>query len=511
MYKPFPVVKDFMCKKELQRAVLDPESVPWEADCNVKEKDWTNDEQKKLDESLLVWARWEVDYVNGYVRSSQCKQRTLNKSGICDVCERLAHSDQAFKHAIQRKTQESELPEEEQHELLLAQEKYTTPNTLRTTNGRILQDKLKDPVVYKIFKIIERGSPVECFVELFEVVRELKGTNAGDIETPVTISCACSFSRELIDVYRSILLVSRARSLTLSLVLALLRPFSHACSLIPVLLYLLSRARSLMLTLSHLFSHAAPHLSCPPTSRCCLVLRASTAAPQRVPATSPASFRTPNHCHSPLPPWRKRLRVGLWTIFFSRVDCSLSLTSKCACFFFLVYYDDSDPGQVAEEFLVAARAMARCVDLFCNVEKLLRVGFLLQQERVAENGELEELEAEHESRKKRLASLSTNTLDRYKRNYQQLLHLTPGLRSIIADSGKSKELTQIIRKQLPHGKVHFPVLRHYIKSDYEETTILRGQVDTLRSSLPPPVTRLKTFSSLGLRYFKVRAIAPSRP
>ncbi|KAG2060472.1 hypothetical protein BDR06DRAFT_966963 [Suillus hirtellus] len=74
-------------------------------------------------------------------------------------------------------------------------------------------------------------------------------------------------------------------------------------------------------------------------------------------------------------------------------------------FFFLIYYDNSDPGQVAEEFLAVAHAMAHCVNLFCNVEKLLRVGFLLQKEQVAENGELEELEAEHKSCKKGLASL----------------------------------------------------------------------------------------------------------
>jgi len=31
-------------------------------------------------------------------RSSWCKRRTSNKSGSCDVRERLALSDQAFKH-----------------------------------------------------------------------------------------------------------------------------------------------------------------------------------------------------------------------------------------------------------------------------------------------------------------------------------------------------------------------------------------------------------------------------
>lgn len=73
----------------------------------------------------------------------------------------------------EQKTKELELPEAEQHELLLAREKYT-PNTLRTTDGRAIQDKLKDPVVFKIFKILERGSPVECFVELFEAARSGK-------------------------------------------------------------------------------------------------------------------------------------------------------------------------------------------------------------------------------------------------------------------------------------------------------------------------------------------------
>jgi hypothetical protein len=66
----------------------------------------------------------------------------------------------------EQKTKELELPEEEQHELLLAREKYT-PNTLHTTDGRVMQDKLKDPVVFKIFKRLERGSSVECFIELF--------------------------------------------------------------------------------------------------------------------------------------------------------------------------------------------------------------------------------------------------------------------------------------------------------------------------------------------------------
>ncbi|KAG2069357.1 hypothetical protein BDR04DRAFT_1119111 [Suillus decipiens] len=102
--------------------------------------------------------------------------------------------------------------------------------------------------------------------------------------------------------------------------------------------------------------------------------------------------------------------------------------------------------EVQDKFLVAAHAMACCVNLFCNVKKLLRVGLLLQQEQAAENGELEESETECESHQKRLVTLLTNTLNQYKHNYQQLLQLALGLQSLINDCVKSKDLTQIACK-----------------------------------------------------------------
>ncbi|KAG2084746.1 uncharacterized protein F5147DRAFT_765198 [Suillus discolor] len=64
--------------------------------------------------------------------------------------------------------------------------------------------------------------------------------------------------------------------------------------------------------------------------------------------------------------------------------------------------------EVQEEYLAAARAMAHCTNLFCNVEKLLRVGLLLQQEQAVENGELEESEAECESLQP-IPSIGTST------------------------------------------------------------------------------------------------------
>ena len=62
--------------------------------------------------------------------------------------------------------------------------------------------------------------------------------------------------------------------------------------------------------------------------------------------------------------------------------------------------DDPD-----EEYLAAARAVTRCVDLFCKVEKVIKFGCLLQQEEAAESGDISEDEMERESREKRLSKL----------------------------------------------------------------------------------------------------------
>ncbi|KAG1823131.1 hypothetical protein EV424DRAFT_1346463 [Suillus variegatus] len=99
-----------------------------------------------------------------------------------------------------------------------------------------------------------------------------------------------------------------------------------------------------------------------------------------------------------------------------------------------------------EEYLVAARGIARCIDLFCKVDKLIKIGCLLQQEEAADKGELDESEAEKENRRRRLSAMSLKTRDRYTRNYQQLLHLAPSIRSLINDRTKARELTKVTQK-----------------------------------------------------------------
>ncbi|KAG1786578.1 hypothetical protein EV424DRAFT_1551397 [Suillus variegatus] len=99
-----------------------------------------------------------------------------------------------------------------------------------------------------------------------------------------------------------------------------------------------------------------------------------------------------------------------------------------------------------EEYLVAARGIARCIDLFCKVDKPIKIGYLLQQEEAADKGELDESKAEKENRRRRLSAMSLKTRDRYTRNYQQLLHLAPSIRSLINDRTKARELMKVTQK-----------------------------------------------------------------
>ncbi|KAG1812447.1 uncharacterized protein BJ212DRAFT_1483080 [Suillus subaureus] len=59
-----------------------------------------------------------------------------------------------------------------------------------------------------------------------------------------------------------------------------------------------------------------------------------------------------------------------------------------------------------KEYLATAHGITHCIDLFCKVDKLIKIGCLLQQEEAAEKGELKESEAEKETHKKRLSAIS---------------------------------------------------------------------------------------------------------
>jgi hypothetical protein len=58
-----------------------------------------------------------------------------------------------------------------------------------------------------------------------------------------------------------------------------------------------------------------------------------------------------------------------------------------------------------EEFIVAARCIAHCIDVFCKVKKLINVGLALQQRDTVENGDITEDEDLRASRDKRLSKM----------------------------------------------------------------------------------------------------------
>lgn len=75
--------------------------VPEDGNTAIKFAAWTDSEKKRLDDYLFAWARWEVDFTNGLIRSTTCKKITCNESGVCDPCEAVA-CDSAFKKAVWR-------------------------------------------------------------------------------------------------------------------------------------------------------------------------------------------------------------------------------------------------------------------------------------------------------------------------------------------------------------------------------------------------------------------------
>jgi hypothetical protein len=179
--------------KDISVGVKTPALIPKDGNVLHNEKKWTKQEKRKLDEFLLGWARWEVDYVNGFVRSARCHGTTKNADGICDACVAVS-KDESLKRSIRRvrptiisfeltvnafeqKVAEAALPASEQHKLLMKREKHT-PQTLLSTDSRQLGDKLKDPLIHQIHLLLESDDHTKCFLSLYQAARDGKLDNS---------------------------------------------------------------------------------------------------------------------------------------------------------------------------------------------------------------------------------------------------------------------------------------------------------------------------------------------
>ncbi|KAJ7812191.1 hypothetical protein B0H14DRAFT_3753374 [Mycena olivaceomarginata] len=146
MYKKLRALKrddDTPAQRAKRRKDVEKE-IPVDGNDCLASMDWTEAEHVRLSEVLKGHARWEVNYVRKF----------LSK-------------DDSLRHAVNRKKREAQLPEEEQHEILMARNKYSSRRFL-DDEARNLNDQLRDPLTFKAFKLLQKGESTECFFQLYE-------------------------------------------------------------------------------------------------------------------------------------------------------------------------------------------------------------------------------------------------------------------------------------------------------------------------------------------------------
>ncbi|KAF8060260.1 hypothetical protein FPV67DRAFT_1632538 [Lyophyllum atratum] len=171
-WKTFPRLRD---ENDTLESTTSPVRTPRAAmpdwgNRSTKTGDWAALEVEKMDESLRAWARWEVDFALGYVKSTRCAGTTTNKDEICDACKKVAR-DESFKHALRRKNAEAKLPLEEQREIFENRTKYA-PKGFQVMETQSIQRKLKDPLLFDVHHLLERGKDTDCFLKLYQHARD---------------------------------------------------------------------------------------------------------------------------------------------------------------------------------------------------------------------------------------------------------------------------------------------------------------------------------------------------
>ncbi|KAG8215163.1 hypothetical protein J3R82DRAFT_8666 [Butyriboletus roseoflavus] len=151
---------------------------------------------------------------------------------------------------------------------------------------------------------------------------------------------------------------------------------------------------------------------------------------------------------------------------------------------------------VANEFIFAARAIARCINLWCNVDKVIRVAQMLEQDEAGKNGELEEDEASRKLREDRLAKYDKDTREHYVFTYQRILQVVPSLKSIIDNLKRTAELAGIMQKM--NETIH--------STRSVDTTSLKKHIaqylppNPHKAGLNPPIVNGSGRAEMGLKH-----------
>ncbi|KAG6377893.1 hypothetical protein JVT61DRAFT_14680 [Boletus reticuloceps] len=150
-----------------------------------------------------------------------------------------------------------------------------------------------------------------------------------------------------------------------------------------------------------------------------------------------------------------------------------------------------------DNYVLAARTIARCIDLWCDVDKIIKTMRLLQQDEASKHGEFDEDDAEREVREECLRKISPEAREYSARTYYKIIQIAPSLRPIIEDPSKFAELTAICSKMntdikgtrssdATHLKSSIP--RYCLPNPYDPT------------SLSPPIINGKGRAEMGLNH-----------
>ncbi|KAH7881914.1 hypothetical protein F5I97DRAFT_1991406 [Phlebopus sp. FC_14] len=102
-----------------------------------------------------------------------------------------------------------------------------------------------------------------------------------------------------------------------------------------------------------------------------------------------------------------------------------------------------DPHEV---YLAAAHAITRCIDLWCDVDKVIKTVQLIQQDTASKHGKLDEDNAARGVHEESLRRLSSESKEHTTRTYYKIIQIVPSLKAIVDDPLKSTELMVISSK-----------------------------------------------------------------
>ncbi|KAG8218888.1 hypothetical protein J3R82DRAFT_4567 [Butyriboletus roseoflavus] len=157
---------------------------------------------------------------------------------------------------------------------------------------------------------------------------------------------------------------------------------------------------------------------------------------------------------------------------------------------------DEDAPDPHEVYHVAACAITWNIDLWCDVDKVIKMAHLIEQVNASRSSELNEEESAHDAHKEVLSTIDQESRDLYLRSYYKIIQIVPSLKVVIDDPNKASELTAItskmnmtIRTTRSSDAIHLkPHITQYIL------------FNPFKSQINPPIINANGRADMGLNH-----------